>query len=148
MKEIKTGHLIRVFNKSDGVTFEGVVVGIDNRMKNKYLPYVSLKVYNAKDDEACMVCSSSPDYKEGDLSIIYLREVDSHHVEKLTKLYKENHERPDDIKPNTKYDNGIEVYVKTKKDWFTLLRTTAKMAFFDGGRCALSNITDIRRKKS
>jgi len=146
MDKIKVGHLIRVFNESDDFTFSGVVVGIDDRMDNEYLPYVSLKVYDGKLSKACMVCSSSPYYRNDSMSISYIMDIDPSHVKTLQNLYKKNHERPDDIKPNTQYNNGIEVYVKTKKDWFKLLRTTAKMAFFDGGRCALSNISDIRRK--
>jgi len=148
LKKIKVGHLIRVFNKDDGVTFMGVVVGIDDRMDNKYLPYVSLKVYDAKSKEANLVCSAGPNYKEESLTISFIQEIDETHVKKLQIEYKKNHERPADIKPNTKYDNGIEVYVRTKKDWFKLIKTTAKMAFIeDGSRCALTNITDVRRKK-
>ena len=146
MKKIEIGHLIRVHNKPDNFTFSGVVVDIEDRMENEYLPYVSLKVYDGQNKDACMVCSASAHYKESDLTISFIQEVDASQVEKMKILYKTNHERPDDIKLNTKYDNGIEVYVKTKKAWFTLLRTTAKMAMFDGSRCALTNITDIRRK--
>ncbi len=146
MKKIEIGHLIRVHNKPDNFTFSGVVVDIEDRMENEYLPYVSLKVYDGQNKDACMVCSASANYKESDLTISFIQEVDAAHVEKMKKLYNENHERPDDVKPNTEYSNGIEIYVKTKKAWFTLIRTTAKMAMFDGGRCALTNVTDIRRK--
>lgn len=47
--------------------------------------------------------------------------------------------------PKTDYSGqGYKIFVKTKKSWFTLLRTTDKMAFYDGGRCSLNNVTDVK----
>lgn len=148
MKRIKVGHLIRIF--SEDHTFEGVVVKIDDHTDNTYLPFVSLHVYDAVNHVPYNVCTTDSVYKDGDFKIIYLREVDEHHVVKLLKDYEnmqiENEIEKPEIEPNKNYNDGTEVYVRTKKKWFTLIRTTAKMAFFDGGRCSLKNITDTRRK--
>jgi hypothetical protein len=47
--------------------------------------------------------------------------------------------------PRTDYSGrGYKIFVKTKKNWFTLVRTTDKMAFYDGGRCSLNNVTDVK----
>jgi hypothetical protein len=47
--------------------------------------------------------------------------------------------------PRTDYSGKeYKIFVKTKKNWFTLLRTTDKMAFYDGGRCSLSSVTDVK----
>ena len=143
MKKIEIGHLVRVFHNDD--TFEGVVVDIDNRMDNIFLKYVSVSIYDGVNKKACKVCIPSPNYQEGDLTISYLQDVEMKHVKVLQEAYKNYHEVPESIEPNKQYNNGLEVYVKTKKNWFKLIRTTAKMAFFEGGRCVLSNVTDIRR---
>jgi hypothetical protein len=50
--------------------------------------------------------------------------------------------------PKTNYSGkGIKIYIKTKKNWFTLLRTTDKMAFYIDGpnecRCGFNTITEI-----
>ncbi|MCK9267228.1 MAG: hypothetical protein M0P14_00770 [Alkaliphilus sp.] len=54
--------------------------------------------------------------------------------------------RPDALlNPNTNYrGKNLKIFVKTKKQWFTLLNTTAKMAIFDGGRCAINSISKVR----
>lgn len=143
--KIKVGHLIRVFHEND--TWEGVVVKIDDHTDNEYLSYVNLHIYDALNRIAYKVCTPKAEYKEGEFRLVFIREVEMHHTLKLLEQYENFHEAPEAIEPNKKYGNGIEVYVRTKKNWFPLERTTAKMAFYGSGqRCAISNITDIRRK--
>jgi hypothetical protein len=147
MKEIEVGHIIRVFDKND--TFEGVVVGIENHMDNSFLKYININVYDALSKKACKLCSSKTEYSENDeFSIIFVRDIsyDKKHIAKLQKLFKDFHETPETIEPNKTYGNGVQVYVKTKKNWFNLLKTTAKMAQFEGGSCRISSISCIRRQ--
>jgi hypothetical protein len=145
MKKIEVGHNIRVLNGNDNYT--GVVIKINDYMDNEYLKYVDIRLYDAMNKQEVKIVSSTPNYVDGDFSLIFLGEVDEKHVKRLQGAHKENHGVPGKLKPNKFYPAGLEVYVKTKKDWFKLLKTTAKMAFFEGGRCALSNITNIRRAK-
>jgi hypothetical protein len=145
MKKIEVGHNIRVLNGNDNYT--GVVIKINDYMDNEYLKYVDIRLYDNTNKQEVKICSSTPNYVDGDFSLIFLGEVDEKHVKRLQRSHKENHGVPGKLEPNKFYPAGLEVYVKTKKDWFKLLKTTAKMAFFEGGRCALSNITNIRRKK-
>lgn len=50
------------------------------------------------------------------------------------------------LTPNTGYEyNQVEGYIRTKKVWAQILRTTKKMAFFDGGKCSINNVTEIRK---
>ena len=51
------------------------------------------------------------------------------------------------LQPNRDYlkSGAFEIYVRTKKAWFPIIRTTAKMAFYKGGRCSINNVDDIRR---
>lgn len=143
--KIKTGHNIRVINGMENYT--GVVLKINNYMANKHLPYVDIRVYDPTNKQEIKVCSASDHYVDGDFSLIFLGEVEKSHVRRLWNEYKSNHDTPSKLYPNKKYPAGLEVYVKTKKDWFTLIKTTAKMAVFEGGRCALTNVTNIRRVK-
>ena len=145
MKKIEIGHNIRVLNGQENYT--GVVVDIKNHMDNDFLKYVDIRVYDATNKQEIKVCSSTENYVDGDFSIIFLGEVDERHVRRLQAEYKEKHDTPGKLEPNKSYPAGLEVYVKTKKDWFTLIKTTAKMVTFEGGRCALTNVTDIRRAK-
>ncbi len=143
--KIKIGHNIRVLNGKENHC--GVVIKIDDYMDNEYLKYVSILLYDATNKQEIKVCSSTPDYRDGDFSLIFLDEVSDEQVKRLQRTHKQNHDIPGKLEPNKKYPAGLEVYVKTKKDWFTLIKTTAKMATFEGGRCALTNITNIRRKQ-
>ena len=145
MRKIEVGHNIRILNK--GENHSGVVLKINNHMSNMYLPYVDIRVYDATNKQEIRVCSSKDHYVDGDFSIIFLTEVEKSHVLRLQREYKSNHNTPSKLLPNKFYPAGLEVYVKTKKDWFKLIKTTAKMAVFQGGRCALTNITNIRRAK-
>ena len=136
--KIKVGHNIRVINGKDNYT--GVVIRINDYMGNEYLKYVDIRLYDATNKQEVKIVSSTPDYVDGDFSLIFLGEVESSHVKRLRKIHKENHGVPGKLEPNKFYPEGLEVYVKTKKDWFKLIKTTAKMAFFEGGRCGLSNV--------
>jgi hypothetical protein len=54
------------------------------------------------------------------------------------------------LMPKTDYSGqGVKIYVKTKKNWFTLVRTTDKMAFYVDGpnesRCGFNSITEITK---
>jgi len=143
--KIKIGHNIRVMNGMDNYT--GVVIKINDHMKNKHLPYVDIRVFDPTNKQEIRVCSASDHYVDGDFSIIFLTEVDKPHLVRILKQYKASHDTPSKLYPNKFYPAGLEIYVKTKKDWFKLIKTTAKMAVFDGGRCALTNVTNIRRTK-
>ena len=145
MRKIKTGHNIRVLNGMDNWT--GVIMKINNHMGNKHLPYLDIRVYDPTNKQEIKVCTNKEHYVDGDFSIIFLTEVDGPHMRRLWREYKSKHGTPSKLYPNKNYPAGLEVYVKTKKDWFKLIKTTAKMAVFDGGRCALTNVTDIRRSK-
>jgi len=145
MKKIKTGHNIRVLNGQDNYT--GVVMKINNHMGNKYLPYLDIRVYDPTNKQEIKVCTNKEHYVDGDFSIIFLAEVEKAHMRRLHNDFKNSHGVPSKLYPNKHYPAGLEVYVKTKKDWFTLIKTTAKMVMFDGGRCTFSNVTNIRRKK-
>ena len=143
--KIKIGHNIRVLNGQENYT--GVVMDIKNHMDNDFLKYVDIRVYDPTNKQEIKVCSSKDHYVDGDFSIIFLGEVESAHMRRLWAEYKSKHDTPSKLYPNKTYPAGLEVYVKTKKDWFKLIKTTAKMVTFDGGRCALTNVTNIRRVK-
>lgn len=52
------------------------------------------------------------------------------------------------LTPNTGYAyNQIEGYIRTKKVWRQITHTTAKMAFFEGGRCSINNVEKVRQIK-
>ena len=52
------------------------------------------------------------------------------------------------LEPNKDYfGHYIEGYIKTKKVWKQIIRTTAKMAFFDGGKCSINNVEKVRQMK-
>ena len=56
------------------------------------------------------------------------------------------------LTPNTDYScKFLEGYVRTKKMWYRIERTTAKMvSYFDGlqfRKCSINNITDTRKMK-
>lgn len=142
--KIEIGHNIRVMNGMENYT--GVIIKINNHMGNKYLPYLDIRVYDPTNKQEIKVCTNKEHYVDGDFGIIFLAEVESAHMRRLLNEYKNSHDIPSKLYPNKRYPAGLEVYVKTKKDWFTLIKTTAKMVMFDGGRCAFSNVTNIRRK--
>jgi hypothetical protein len=146
-RKIKVGDIIRVINGN--FNRSGVVIKINDFTKNEYLKYVDIDCFDPKANDEIRVCSHSPYYIDGDFSVIFLGETDRDHFESIKKKYKEMTEVPK-IEPNRNYlkNNKIafEVYVKTKKDWFGLIKTTAKMAAFEGGRCKIGNITDMRMK--
>lgn len=51
------------------------------------------------------------------------------------------------LTPNTDYTKkgSFKVYVKTRKNWYPLHYTTAKMAFFGNGyRCSINNISEVK----
>ena len=52
------------------------------------------------------------------------------------------------LEPNKDYGGYyIEGYISTKKVWKQIDRTTAKMVFFDGGRCSINNVEKVRQMK-
>lgn len=150
---IGIGDVVRILGKN--LHGSGVVTEIiDNTGKENFVKHFHIEVTDDFQEDVHVVVLEKCEYgKYGEFSIMKIHGVPTtpsnfERLKNLSVKYKEKNKNPiESLKPNTRYHCKIEGYVRTKKDWFTIHRTTAKMVMFEGGRCKIENVTDLRRKE-
>lgn len=169
--DAKVGDIVRFFDGN--FDWSGVVGVIEDNTQNKYVPHASLTVWDGQNNMFHRVLFDGKyGFREKpnpeSFTIVKIGEHKApgtkHVIDKCVKfLEKVNKEQEGTVQgkhlkrlefeskpemalePNRKYTGQeIMAYVKTKKEWVRIHRTSAKMAFFDGGRCKISSITQVK----
>lgn len=161
--KVEKGHIVRVFGNSDN--FSGVVHNIE-KISDGDTPQYKFTIYRHTDEGEDFVETIRPNDEYKNFQIINIGGMTTlQNRERIARLF-ENMKDPkfafkvksrkkiarkgavssvdNGLKPNTDYKGKYEVFVSTRDEWFKLERTTKKMAFFEGGRCLIENITRTR----
>lgn len=154
--KIEPGHIVRNF--IDHRCYSAVVLRVD-KLDTK-VPQFCYLVYISKDKSFEKFILPTDEYKE--FQVVNIGGMTTtQNLDRLKRLYEESKRtkwvrksqkkvsrlqtKPivEGIKPNTKYDDGTQVFVETQGKWKNLVRTSEKMAFFEKGRCRMDSITQV-----